>query len=65
MHDATLLTDPAQRAQAWGAIDKEITRLAPAIPWLWAEQANIRSENVVGTIDEDTAVWALAHMRVR
>ena len=46
-------------------IDEEITRLAPAIPWLWPRQANIRSENVVGTIDEDNAVWSLAHTRLR
>jgi peptide/nickel transport system substrate-binding protein len=65
MRHASLLTDPMQRARAWAEIDEEITRLAPAIPWLWAKQANIRSENVVGTIDEDSATWSLAHMRIR
>ena len=65
LHRATLLTDPAQRAHAWADIDEQITRLAPAIPYLWARQANIRSENVVGTIDADNAVWSLAHTRLR
>lgn len=65
MHHATLLTEPAQRAHAWADIDAEITRRAPAIPYLWARQANIRSANVVGTIDADNAVWSLAHTRVR
>ena len=65
MHRATLLTDPAERGRAWADIDEEITRLAPAIPWLWARHANIRSENVVGTIDADNAVWSLAHMHIR
>jgi peptide/nickel transport system substrate-binding protein len=65
MHQAALLTDPAERADAWADIDDRITQLAPAVPWLWPKQANIRSENVVGTIDEDNAVWSLAHTRIR
>jgi peptide/nickel transport system substrate-binding protein len=65
MRHATVLTDPMQRARAWADIDEEITRLAAAIPWLWPKQANIRSENVVGTIDEDNATWSLAHTRIR
>ena len=31
-------------------------------PLAVAQQANIRSENVVGTIDEDNGVWSLAHL---
>ncbi len=65
MHHATLLTDPMERARAWADIDEEITRLAAAIPWLWPKLANIRSENVVGRIDEDNATWSLAHTRIR
>jgi peptide/nickel transport system substrate-binding protein len=65
MRRATLVTDRAERAQAWADIDAGITRLAPAIPWIWVKQANIRSENVVGTIDEATALWSLAHSRLR
>ena len=65
MHEATLPTDPTERAQAWAEIDKEITGLAPAIPWQWPTLANLRSENVVGTIDEDNAVWSFAHTQIR
>lgn len=65
MADAALLVDPVQRAQAWAAIDTEITRLAAAIPWHWPKLANIRSENVVGVIDEDTATWSLPHLSLR
>jgi peptide/nickel transport system substrate-binding protein len=65
MADAALLVDPDERARAWGAIDVEITRLAAAIPWLWPKQASIRSENVVGVIDADTAMWSLAHLQLR
>jgi peptide/nickel transport system substrate-binding protein len=65
MRQAALLRSPAERAQAWADIDHRITQLAPAVPWLWPKQANIRSANVVGTIDEDNAVWSLPHARLR
>jgi peptide/nickel transport system substrate-binding protein len=65
MRRAALLTDPRERARAWAEIDDRITALAPGIPYLWPRQANLRSENVVGTIDEDNGVWSLAHTRLR
>ncbi len=65
MDDAALLTDPAERAEAWAEIDVKITELAPAIMWVWDKQPNIRSENVVGVIDEDNGLWSLAHTSIR
>jgi peptide/nickel transport system substrate-binding protein len=65
MRQAALLTRTTQRARAWARIDDEITRLAPAIPWQWPTQVNIRSEDVRGTIDEDNAVWSLAETSLR
>jgi peptide/nickel transport system substrate-binding protein len=65
MNAAKLLSDPAERAEAWAEIDRKITELAPAVPWIWDKQANIRSENVVGVVDEDNAQWSLAHTSVR
>jgi peptide/nickel transport system substrate-binding protein len=65
MGAAALLTDPAERAQAWADIDKMITDQAPAINWLWDKTPNIRSENVNGVIDEDNALWALAYTSLK
>ncbi|MGH2945337.1 MAG: ABC transporter substrate-binding protein [Solirubrobacteraceae bacterium] len=65
MNEAKLLTDPAEIAQAWGEVDTAITEQAPAVPWIWDKQANIRSENVVGVIDEDNAQWSFAHTSIR
>jgi peptide/nickel transport system substrate-binding protein len=65
MNEAKLLTEPDERAQAWAEIDRKITELAPAVMWIWDKQANIRSENVVGVIDEDNALWSLAHTSIR
>jgi peptide/nickel transport system substrate-binding protein len=65
MNEAKLLTDPDERAQAWAEIDRKITELAPAVPWIWDKQPNIRSENVVGVVDADNAQWSLAHTSIR
>ena len=40
---AKLVTDPAERAQAWGEIDSMIMAQAPAIPYVWDDQANVYS----------------------
>jgi peptide/nickel transport system substrate-binding protein len=65
MNKASLLTDPAERAQAWAEIDKKITALAPAINWIWDKTENIESSNVNGVIDEDNALWALAYTSLK
>ena len=65
MDAAALLTDPAERAQAWADIDKMITDQAPAINWLWDKTPNIRSENVNGVVDEDNSLWSLAHTSLK
>jgi peptide/nickel transport system substrate-binding protein len=50
MARAALITDPAQRAKAWGDIDRSITETAAVVPWLWDKQANVVSSNVQGVI---------------
>ena len=51
MKAAKLLTDPKERAAAWGEIDRLITEQAPAVPWLWDKWPNIRSANVNGVVN--------------
>jgi peptide/nickel transport system substrate-binding protein len=65
MDAAKTLTDPQQISQAWGEIDKKLTALAPAIPWVWDKNANIQSKNVQGVIDEDNGLWALAYTSLK
>ncbi len=58
MDDAEIL--PAEkRAAAWGAIDKQVTGLAVAIPWLWDKQAILESSNVNGVATQFNAQWDL------
>jgi peptide/nickel transport system substrate-binding protein len=65
MNEAKLVTDPAERAQAWAEVDRKITELAPAVNWIWDDDPSVRSENVVGVIDADNAQWALAYTSIR
>jgi peptide/nickel transport system substrate-binding protein len=65
MKKAELLTDADARAKAWGEIDKMVTGLAPAVPWLWDKQANIRSAAVNGVINQFNASWDLAYTSLK
>jgi peptide/nickel transport system substrate-binding protein len=62
---AKLLSDPAQRAKAWGKIDDMIVADAPAIPWLWDKQANIESANVAGVISKTNANWDPSYTSIK
>jgi peptide/nickel transport system substrate-binding protein len=48
---AALITDPRERAKAYGELDRDITELAVVIPWLWDNQVNIRSSDVKGVVN--------------
>ena len=65
MDAAKELTDPKERADAWGAADREITAQAPGVPWLWDKQPNIRSANVNGVIDLANTQWSLAWTSIK
>jgi peptide/nickel transport system substrate-binding protein len=60
MDDAKTITDPQERADAWGAIDKKLTELAPAVDWVWDKTPLIRSENVNGASSAFLGQWDLA-----
>ena len=52
LNSAKYITDPTQRAAAYGKIDDQITAQAPAIPWVWDYEANVASTNVVPVINQ-------------
>lgn len=60
IEDAKVISDPEERAQAWGEIDKMITGLAPAIPYVWDDQPNVQSANVNGVINVFNGTWDLS-----
>ena len=57
---AKLIDDPAERNQAWGDIDTQAMALAPVIPYIWDNQANIQSADVAGVVNKFNANWDLA-----
>ena len=46
--------------QAWGDVDTMINEQAPAVPWVWDNQANIASADVAGVINKSNANWDLS-----
>jgi hypothetical protein len=48
MNKAEQLSDPTQRANAWGTLDKIITGQAPVVTWLWDNEVGFTSKNVIG-----------------
>jgi hypothetical protein len=64
MNDAKLLTDPAERAEAWAAIDEKITELAPAVNWLWDKTPLIKSANVNAVPSAFNGQWHLAYTSI-
>jgi peptide/nickel transport system substrate-binding protein len=55
--DAKLVTDPAERAQAWANVNKMITEQAPAIPYMWDYTTAMVSPNVRGVQSGYTTTW--------
>jgi peptide/nickel transport system substrate-binding protein len=60
MNKAKLVTEPQERADAWAAIDKNVTEAAPAVMWLWDKSPAIRSENVNGVASQSNGTWDLS-----
>jgi peptide/nickel transport system substrate-binding protein len=59
--EGTTVNGTEERAQFWGDLDTKITALAPAIPWVWDNQPNVRSADVAGVINKFNANWDLSY----
>ena len=58
-----MLTDPAERAEAWAEIDKLVTEQAPAVPYQWEKEPMLQSSDVNGVVNEFYgAVGPLVHV---
>ena len=65
MNEAKLLTDPAERAEAWAEIDRMVTEQAATVNWIWDKDAALQSSNVQGVIDEANGIWDWAHTSLK
>src|SRR3954451_8869504 len=57
MDKAEELAKPEERATAWANIDKMISDQAPAIPYVWDKNTEIRSSNVNGVATLNYGLW--------
>ena len=62
MDDAAVIADDAERAKAWGEVDKLLVENAVAVPWYWDKVGNIVSKDVHGVIAKWNAAWDLSYM---
>ncbi len=60
MDKAELVVGTSARNKAWADIDRQITALAPAVPWIWDDSPNIRSKDVAGVINKFNGNWDLS-----
>jgi peptide/nickel transport system substrate-binding protein len=65
MARGALISDEAQRAKAWGRIDKLLVEKVAAIPFFWDKVANIVSKDVHGVIAQWNAAWDLAYTSLK
>ena len=54
---AKLVTDPAERAQAWADVNHDIMAEAPSIPYMWDYQSVVASPNVRGVQSGYSTTW--------
>ncbi len=65
IEQAKTLTDPTARAKAWGAVDGQITALAPAVPLVWDRTPMVHSADVKGVANENLGVWDFAFTSIK
>ena len=65
MEAAQLLTEPDERAAAWGRIDRMVTEQAAVVPFLWDNVPLLRSEDVDGVVNQFNAHWDLPFVSLR
>jgi peptide/nickel transport system substrate-binding protein len=62
---AATITDPAQRAKAYGEIDRKLTGQVPVIVWLWDNQINFASDDVKGVRSKFNSSWDLTYTSLK
>jgi len=60
MRAAQHILDVKERAKAWADINKQVSKGAYLIPWLWDNQVNFASKNVNGVRNKFNSSWDLS-----
>src|SRR3954469_2624449 len=62
---ASQSTDANERAQIYGDVDKAIMEGAYVVPWLWDNDVNFASSNVVGVVNKFNASWDIPSLSLK
>jgi peptide/nickel transport system substrate-binding protein len=62
---ARLITDPGERAQAYGDLDKLVMSKAGVVPWVWDNDIVVRSDNVNGVINLFNALYDISYTSLK
>ncbi len=65
IEEARLITDPEQRAQAYGELDKLVTSKAAVVPWVWDNDIIVRSSDVNGVVNLFNALYDLNYTSLK
>jgi peptide/nickel transport system substrate-binding protein len=57
INQAKLVTEPAERAQAWADVNHDIMAQAPSIPYMWDYQSIAISPNMRGVQNGTSTTW--------
>jgi peptide/nickel transport system substrate-binding protein len=64
LDEAAVIGDLQERAEAYGEIDTMVMEQAPAIPYVWDDQGNVRSANVAGVVNLFNGSWDISYTSV-
>jgi peptide/nickel transport system substrate-binding protein len=65
MNDANTIPDPKERAEAWAAINRQVTEQAPTIPVTWDKEPLIASSDVIGVANPYHTQWDLSFSQLK
>jgi peptide/nickel transport system substrate-binding protein len=64
MDEAAIIGDVQERAEVWGDLDTQVMEQAPAIPYVWDDQGNVRSPNVQGVVNLSNGQWDISYTSI-
>ena len=65
IEEARLITDPDERAKAYGELDKLVTSKAAVVPWVWDNDIIVRSPDVNGVVNLFNALYDLNYTSLK
>jgi peptide/nickel transport system substrate-binding protein len=65
IEEARLAEGADERAEAWAEVDRLVSELAPAVPWVWENYPLIQSTDVAGVVNLNNASHDLSFISLK